>query len=188
MEVIEQSTADEVILEWLRAELDSDRFGNEVRAGIGSLGLNETIITGADLGNEQANRARWQLLKSYRTWVDGDLYSYDWQRVELDREDVGRLNYIDFSYWNELSDGTRKVARAAANVAKGTVVFDVPNDRFFSVAQAVEAGMSLPPIIIVASVGNDAGDILEGHLRATGYLLANQTQQPLKALWGQQRG
>lgn len=183
MRVIRKSSAEEATLEWLKAELDSERFGGDLRDAIESLGYDEKIVTEAELTSKSENEARWRILKRYRTWLDRDFDNYEWEQVELSREEVANLNYIDYSYWNELSDGTHKVGQAATNVAEGKIVFDVPNDRFFAVAEAVETGAPLPPIVLVSGDTN-IGEILEGHLRATGYMLAQQTPLPLRAIWG----
>jgi hypothetical protein len=187
MKILKQSNADEAALEWLKAELNSSRFGSDLRAAIDSLGHAEEIISAADLANDADNKTRRQILRKYRNWIDKDFNDYDWQYVELSREDVGGLHYIDYNYWNELSDHTRQVERAAANVAKGKIVYDVPNTNFISVAEAVEAGEALPPIIVLVN-GDQPGEIIEGHLRATGYSLAKQTKSPLRAVWGTLRG
>lgn len=184
MKVVKDSWSSEAVLEWLKAELNSSRFCTDLRAAINKAGCSEEIIVAADLNNTRENETRWHILRDYRKWLDRNFDDYDWQLVELNREEVGSLQYIDYSYWNELSDGTRKVERAATNVAGGKIVFDVPNDRFFSVAKVVEAGTPLPPIIVVSDHNGNSSEILEGHLRATGYLLAKQSQQPLKAMWG----
>lgn len=184
MKIVRDSSVDEAVLEWLKAELDSERFGGDLRAALARAQCDETIIRAADLHDAQANQKRWRILTDYRDWLDRDLNDYDWQWVELDQNEVGSLDYINYSYWNELSDNTRKVKRAAANIANGKVVFDVPNDRFWAVAQAVEAGGALPPIIVVSGPGDTPGEILEGHVRATGYVLARQTVRPLTAVWG----
>ena len=102
--------------------------------------------------------------------------------VELDKDDVSSLNYIDYSYWNELSDDSRKVGRAVENIENGKVVFDVPNDRFHLIASDFESGVDFGPIIVVSKHNDNQGEILEGHLRATGYVLSRQTQKPLKAI------
>lgn len=187
MEVIKESSAEKAVLEWLKAELNSARFSEDLRAAITDLGCDEGIITEADINNEQENEIRWRILKAYRTWLDRNFDDYDWQEVELSRDEVSRLNYIDYSYWNELSDGTRKVGQAAMNIAAGKIVFDVPNDRFFAAAKLVEAGESFPPIIVVSGQNDASGEILEGHMRATGHALAGQAAQPLRAIWGKLR-
>ncbi len=187
METIKKSSAEEATLEWLKAELNSERFSGDLRNAIKSLGYDESIITEAQLTSRSENEARWRILKSYRTWLDRDFDNYEWEQVELSREEVANLNYIDYSYWNELSGQTHKVGRAATNVAEGKIAFEVPNDRFFAVAEAVAAGTSLPPLVVVSGDDLSTGEILEGHLRATGYMLAQQTPHPLIAIWGKLR-
>ena len=187
MEVIKESSPEEAVLEWLKAELNSDRFSDGLHAAVIALGYDEKVITEASITDKQDNEVRWRILKQYRSWLDRDFSNYAWQLVHLDREEVGNLKYIDYSYWNELSEGTRKVGRAAMNVARGKIVFDVPHDRFHSVAKLVEAGESLPPIIVVSGHEDNVGEILEGHLRATGYVLAEQAKSPLLAVWGRLR-
>ncbi len=187
MEIIRKSTAEEATLEWLKAEMNSARFSDDLHAAVEALGYDEKLITVADMTNMQDNESRWGILKKYRNWIERDFSDYDWQIVQLDHGEVGNLKYIDYSYWNELSDGTRRVGRAAMNVAEGKIVFDVPHDRFHSVAKLVEDGTSLPPIIVVSNGDDNEGEILEGHLRATGYALARQTVKPLRAVWGMLR-
>lgn len=184
MKTITKSSPEEAVLEWLKAELRSDRFSGDLKSAIKELDDNETTITKANLHDKQENEIRWKILKSYRTWLKINFYDYEWYQVELSSVDVKKLNYIDYSYWNELSDYTRKVGRAAENVADGREVFDVPNDRFYSVAKDIENGISLPPIIIVSNYDINQGEIIEGHLRATGFVLAQVTERPLKAIWG----
>lgn len=187
MKTIRNSSPAEATLEWLKAELNSDRFRSGLDTALLKLSSDEKIITDADLTNENENQTRWNILKSYRDWLDKDFEDYEWELVELDQADVSELRYIDYSYWNELSDGTQKVGVAAANVTDGKVVFDVPNDKFFSVAEAVDNGLGFGPIIVVLSSDKQEGELLEGHLRATGYVMAKQRSKPLRAIRGTPR-
>lgn len=187
MKTINTSSAQEVVLEWLKAELSSARFGGDLNAALKKYSCDEKIITNADLTDANENKTRWLILKSYRTWLDRNFDDYEWKLVELDYKDVYNLNYIDYSYWNELSDNTHKVGKASENIAKGMIVFDELNDRFYSVAENVDIGTDLPPIIVVSNHGNNQGEILEGHLRATGYALSRTKKRPLIAIWGKLR-
>jgi hypothetical protein len=87
-------------------------------------------------------------LKDYRDWFEDDLYAYDWKLVELAVEDVKALRYIDYSYWNELSDNTHLVGVAAENVKRDKVVFDVSNAHFFDIAKAIKTGAQFAPIVV----------------------------------------
>jgi hypothetical protein len=184
MKFFGKSSAGEMVLEWLKAELRSERFSSELGAALTKFGVTDALITHADLSSEEENAARANLLRHYRNWLDLNIADYDWQQAELAQDDVGALRFIDYSYWNELSDNSRIVKRAAQNVRKGKIVFEVPNDGFFSIAKAVEAGESLPPIIAVINAENEPAELLEGHVRATGYVLARDAVRPMTAIIG----
>jgi hypothetical protein len=186
MKIIKNSSPEEAVLAWLKAELNSDRFSHDLKTAIDGLDQSEVLITEPNLDDVSENEMRWKILKNYRTWLDRDFDDYDWKEVELNKGDVADLDYIDYSYWNELSDNTRKVGRAANNISNHKIVFDVPNDRFYSVAKDAERGKDFTPIIVVSKRNDNQGEILEGHLRATGYALSEQTK-PLKAIWGELR-
>lgn len=146
------------------------------------LDVDESVVTNADLNNSDENEKRLDTLKKYRSWFELDVDAYHWQLAELDQNEVGSCKYIDYDYWNELSNQTRLVKKAAQNVKDGVVIFDVPNDAIFSIAKAVESGEAFPPIIVVSE--NDEDKIIEGHLRATGYVLADSVSGPLSAIVG----
>lgn len=171
-----------MVLEWLKAELESARFSANLKQSLQELGETESLITNADLDDEGQNKRRLDVLKEYRDWFKADVNKFGWQLVELNQQEAGDLKYIHYDYWNELSGDTRLVQKAAENIRAGLVVFDVPNDGFYSVAQAVEAGRDFPPIIIVEQDGEQ--EIVEGHVRATGYVLATGTDKPLMAIVG----
>jgi hypothetical protein len=84
---------------------------------------------------------------------------------------VARVRYTEYSYWNELSGGSRLPVDAAVRIRAGIRVFDVPNDRFRAAALAVARGVRFDPLILGGVT--PAGLVcLEGHLRLTGYALA----------------
>lgn len=187
MNIIQKSSPEEATLEWLKAELNSDRFRRDLNTALTKMNADEKIITDADLSSQDENETRWKILKSYRDWLDKNFEDYEWELVELDQADVSELHYIDYSYWNELSDNTRKVGVAAKNVMNDKVVFDVSNEKFFSVVKNLEDGLDFGPIIVVLNSDKEDSEILEGHLRATGYVMAQQPIKPLRAVMGTKR-
>lgn len=182
MKIVRESSPNEAVLVWLQAELKSARFQNELQKSLVKYSLAADIITKPDLDNALDNESRLKILKNYRNWFKDDVYTYAWQLVALKPEEIKQLRYIDYSYWNELSDNTRRVSNAAENVRRGKTAFDVSNDNFFSIAQAAEAGVQFPPLIVLEK--KQMFEIIEGHARATGYLLANFPTKPLRALIG----
>jgi hypothetical protein len=97
----------EVVLAFLRGEVDSDRFGNDVRrALIDAGGLH--LVRSPDLDSEEENRARERALAAARGWRDTQLFEgfpekVDWYHGVLQPSDLSRVRFIDYSYWNELS-------------------------------------------------------------------------------------
>lgn len=94
-----------------------------------------------------------------------------WTRAELNPAELAHVRYIEYSYWNELSGGTRLPIDAARRIREGVRAFDVSNQGFLAAARAVARGERFPPLILA---GRDYADMvcLEGHLRLTGYALA----------------
>ncbi|MCA9336296.1 MAG: hypothetical protein KDA17_03595 [Candidatus Saccharibacteria bacterium] len=182
MNIIRSSSPDEAILAWLQAELASKRFQNDLQNSLDKYELSTQIITEPNLSDTSENNLRLKVLKDYRDWFEDDLYAYDWKLVELAVEDVKALRYIDYSYWNELSDNTHLVGVAAENVKRDKVVFDVSNAHFFDIAKAIETGAQFAPIVVLKR--EQSLEIVEGHARATGYLLADNATKPLQAIVG----
>lgn len=183
MKVVSTSSADEVVLAWLKAELDSPRFKDQLLTTMKSNGDDLNLITQSDLTNPIENKRRLELLSTYRNWLDKDFSDYSWNLVDFDQADAGELQYIDYDYWNELSNDTHLVKVAAENVIKGISVFDVDNEPFFLVAEKIDSGDELEPIIVL---GKDEGDlrIIEGHVRATAFVMVKSSKKSLKALVG----
>jgi hypothetical protein len=182
MNIIRSSSPDEAILAWLQAELTSKRFQNDLKKSLDRYGLSSQIITDPNLSDKSENSLRLKVLKDYRDWFEDDVYAYDWKLVELAVEDVKALRYIDYSYWNELSDNTHLVGVAAENVKRDKVVFDVSNTHFFDIAKTIETGAQFAPIVVLKR--EQSLEIVEGHARATGFLLADNATKPLQAIVG----
>jgi hypothetical protein len=85
--------------------------------------------------------------------------------------EIARVRYMDYSYWYEISGGSRLPADAAARIQAGIRAWDVPNGRFTEAARALARGEQFPPLILV---GENQPELvcLEGHLRLTAYALA----------------
>jgi hypothetical protein len=141
-----------------------------------------------NLDDDIENGHRSSILLEYRPWLAySDVLkawppNATWQWVALTRKEFEELHYITYDYWDELSGGTHLVREGARSVRNGTVIFEVPNDRFWEVASQIEAGETLLPLIIFSAVGDRVCTLIEGHLRATGYLLAQRVPATVRAL------
>jgi hypothetical protein len=147
--VIRESSDDEMIAVFLLGELTSERFGAGIRVALDAAGQTAALVTAADLDDARVR----------------------WVRAVLTPAELARVRYIEYSYWNELSGGTRLAGHAAEQIRPGVEVFGVPNGRFWSAKRAVERGELFLPLIL-AGRRRDRLICLEGHLRLTAYALA----------------
>ena len=176
IEVVDEAA---VIAEFLRAEVDSPRFGPRVRARLEQDGRDRAILDSPDTSNATDNAYRAALLHGYRgvggsaPLLEGlpEASELAWSRVGLAPADLADVRYIDYPYWNALSDGTRSAAHAAERIRAGITAMDRPNDAFHAVAERLCAGESLGAPIFVAVDDASPLVILEGHTRVTGMLL-----------------
>ncbi|WP_222432377.1 hypothetical protein [Leekyejoonella antrihumi] len=177
MKVIRESSDDEMVAYYLAGELTSERFGEAIRAELAARHLPEDVLTRPDLGDENGNRARRAVLAATRGYgQDREMFEHfpddvRWVWAQLMPAELARVRYIEYSYWNELSDGSRLSVDAARRIEKGVRVFGVSNDRFLAAAEAVKRGDRFPPLILAGPHDEDLV-CLEGHLRLTAYALA----------------
>jgi len=175
--VVSDSGEDEMVACFLLGELTSRRFGAGIRKALAAVGESERLLTDADLADPAANRARRDLLGATRGYGENrDVFEdfparVRWIRAVLTPDELARVRYIEYSYWNELSGGSRLPGDAAKRILAGVRVFGVSNRRFVSAARAVRRGESFSPLIL-AGRRRDRLVCLEGHLRLTGYALA----------------
>jgi hypothetical protein len=175
--VICDSSEDEMIALFLFGELTSERFGAGIRAALDGAGQTEPLITAADLGDADQNRARRAILAATRGYGENrDVFEnfparVRWIRAMLAPGELARVRYIEYSYWNELSGGSRLPSDAAQQIRRGVRVFGVSNRRFLRAARAVERGERFPPLIL-AGRRRERLICLEGHVRLTAYALA----------------
>ena len=175
MEIIRDSTENEMILCFLAGELNSHRFSAELSENMKKLGISEDTIRSGDLLSEEQNSLRRKLLGEFRGYPDNEIFEnypkdITWKYVRFSESDIGSLYYVDYSYWNELSRGTSRPADAVLTIKSGTEIFGQPNDNFLRGAEYLKTG-KFPPIIVL-TCGNGKYLILEGHCRATSYALS----------------
>lgn len=175
MRIIEQIAESEMVATFLRAEINSLRFGASILLILERDGVERKIIDEPDENNAAENE--------YRDWLLGELRGYkrneelfdsfpndiEWYRILLNRADFLQIKHMNYSYWIDLSGGSRLVADAVKRLAAGEI--EKATARWIrAAANSVEQGVLFPEIILVGQNRRSDLIILEGHLRATGYL------------------
>jgi hypothetical protein len=188
MRLLGPSSEAEMIACFLGAELTSTRFGPAIQAALAANGHPTSLLTHPDVSNanENAARALLALTRGYgehRELFDGTFPAkVTWTRAELTPAELTHVRYMDYSYWIELSGGTRLPADAARRIKAGHRAYDIPNDGAIAAGQAAKAAVRFPPLILVGET-HDNLVCLEGHLRLTAYALAG-FPAPVECLLG----
>ncbi len=179
MFILENTDKANVILCFLLGEFNSQRFNEKLKNEMEKLNIDESLILSADINNESENKLREKLLSEFRGYGKNEGLFENFPTVEeysygrFDIEDIDKIKYINYSYWNELSSNTSSPLVAASNIMAGKVVYDVSNQPFIEGAELVKKGETFPPLILLTSDYNSF-IVLEGHSRLTVYALAKE--------------
>jgi hypothetical protein len=181
MQIVEKVSETEMVAIFLRTEITSSRFGKNILRILERNDVDRKIIDKPNIKDANENKRRAALLGEFRGYKRNEEIFLNfpddarWYRVLLNREDLLKVKYMNYSYWNDISGGSRLVADAAKRIFSG----EIENDEGFrAAAEAVRNGKLFEEIILVSE--NERSDLilLEGHLRATAYLMSLEYLPP----------
>jgi hypothetical protein len=173
-------TEDEMVLAFLQAEIDASRYRDLYNACLAALGFERILIDKPDLNDPGANQARKLVLRGARGYGANTLlftgFPMDvrWRRVVLEPRDFEVVRYAaNVETWTHLSNGTLLVSDGARNF---TTTGAVPGtEQITGIVNTIRNGTVFPELI--AAETNDGSLILiEGHSRATAYVLTQFTE------------
>ena len=174
MRLLHPITEDEMIAVFLKTEIASERFRERMVALLERDGKNHRLVEAPDIDNIAENTYRRQLLGGYRAYVLEELPAeVSWYRALLNREEVAKVRYIDYSYWNEISGGSRLPIDAVNVIRAGRKIYGQSTEGFLHMAQALREGAHFPELIVVGASSEAELTLLEGHVRLTAYMLAS---------------
>ena len=189
MRKIKPSSENEMVCEFLKMEIDSDRYRENIEAVLKEMRVSRDIITNGNIISEQENTLRAEILRRFRGWRNEELFenfpeNIEWFWTEFDREDILKIIYIEYSYWNELSNYTGSPLEAAKYILSGRTLYDMPTDGAIEDAQWLIKGNKFPPLIFLTDKSEERYIILEGHCRMTAYGLVPVLFQNVSVLLG----
>jgi hypothetical protein len=175
----------DMVLAFLQAEIDSARFGQTYATILSNSGLQRSsIIDNPDMQSEWEDSLRIKLLQAVRGYrsdtflFQGFPQDVRWRKIEIEPDDFGKLKYANYETWVQLSGGSRLVVDGAKNIEN--VVVEDANRNITAVVDSLRCGKRYPPLIAVKS--EDGFLVLvEGHTRATAYVLA-QIAEPVQVI------
>jgi len=189
MRKMKPSSEDKMVYEFLKMELDSDRHREKIEDALAELGVDKIIITCGNIMSEQENALRVKTLRQFRGYNDKELFenypaNIEWIWVELENSDFSKIKYMNYSYWNELSNQTGSPQEAAKTILSGKTIYDVPNSGAINGAKRLKEGHKFPPLILLTDQSEKRYFILEGHGRMAAYGLVPEMFHRVSALLG----
>lgn len=172
MNLIRKTNEAEMIFEFLKGELNSKRFNENLNNTINELGLDSNIILNGNINDDQENIDRLKIMKKFRGYPDEELFERfpkieEWKYLELNEKDIDNIYYIDYDYWNKLSNGTSKPVEAAKVIKSGKEIYEVSNQPFLDGVEYNKIN-KFPPVILI-TCNDEKYLIIEGHSRMTVY-------------------
>jgi hypothetical protein len=178
MQLLRAITEDELVAVFLKTEIASARFEPEIRRLLERDGCDPEVVKNPDWNDQAENRYRKRLLGDFRGYQrNGGLFigypdHVEWHRAMLTREEITQIRYIDYSYWNELSQHSRLPLVAAESIRRGQVIYGESTHGFLVLAQELCQGACFPELIVTAASLSSPVVVMEGHARLTAYGLA----------------
>lgn len=175
---MEALSEDAVVAHFLKHEIRSDRFGRAIYDLLEKNGWPASLLERPDLQSAEECSIRAKLLSEFRGYQrnEGMFESFPndvaWSRFAISSLELMQVRYIDYSYWNELSGGSRLPSEAAIRIKKGAMVFGMSTHHFLEMAEGLRKGAKYPELILVGTDTHSALVVLEGHARLTAYALA----------------
>jgi hypothetical protein len=172
---------DDVVLAFLRAEIDSPKWGKSYLRALRDLRVDRvSLIDAADLNDARASGIRKDVLGIVRGYgrnaalFTGFPREMTWRRVQVEPSDFHRLKCISKDErWSKLTAGTRLIQEAARNLD----VYPEFAARVRGAIWGIEERLPVGELIMVEA---NSGDLVlvEGHTRATAYAVLSDRAFP----------
>lgn len=181
MQKIRDVTENEMISVFLKAEVNSSRWGNSISQLLEKDGKNKSIVNNPNLENNEENIYRKKLIGDFRGYAQNthlfETFPNDvkWQLVRLNKEELKKVKYMKYDYWNELSNKTRLVKDGAQSIRNGIEVYRVSNEGFLKATEAIKNRVVFPYMIFITKNMNSDIVVLEGHQRITAHFLVPES-------------
>jgi len=174
-----------MVLAFLKAERASPRhFGQYLERVLRDNRLPLSLVDEADVNDARENQIR----AAYRGFRRGQLLfagfpdNVTWRRLALSIPEIGELRYARCSPWGELSKDSLLVRDGAANLDE---ISTDTSKEILKLAGLIKAG-SFPQaeMIIAAESPLSRHVLVEGHTRATAFVLADPPVDEIEVLVG----
>lgn len=162
----------EVVLAFLRGEVNSPRFGTSAKRAVVEAGGLQ-LVRSPSLDSEEENRAREQALADYRGWRSKEVFqdfpdNVEWFYGVIPSKHLERIRFIDYSYWNELSGGSRLPKDVLRTIQAGKLphwLNELGTDWCIEFAERLKTTRIVEDVIVMGTPNLSELVLLEGHAR-----------------------
>jgi hypothetical protein len=190
MKILNKGSENEMVSLFLSGEIKSERWKNKIIEITEKNNIDINIIYSPNLNNNDENKSRKLILEKFRGYNNKELFNnfpkkIDWNWAILNKNDILKIKYITYDYWEELSNGTRYAKDSVANIKNNVEIYGVNNNGFIKISEYIKNGNKIDPLIILAPLEkNDNMIVLEGHARLTAINLVMDYIKELRVLIG----
>ncbi len=171
MDLLEPVTYDVVVAEWVKAEHGSpftdfgEAFNGEEAPAVWALEPN--------VADPEQNAVRTGMLELLRPMVGSLPPGILWNRATASREDLNNFLYMAGADWVGLSGGSRRIGDGA-RLFTSNCHDEALRSAVHRIRRKVLAGRIFPPLIAISTPALDRIVVIEGHKRATAYLVRSE--------------
>ena len=188
MEDLGSITEHHMVIEFVRAEVDSLTFGPYYVFPAGW--DRSSLLDNGSPTNAEQNRIRMEMLDAVRGYQGrrilfrGFPFDVTWSRCTVDTEELEAFRYANYDALLALSGPSRLVRDGAARITQGTAFPDPENFKrdIEGIAQGLRQGKVYADLIAVEA-GDGAYVLVEGHKRATAHCVV-ETREPIRVMVG----
>ncbi|MEO8863131.1 MAG: hypothetical protein ABI354_02300 [Candidatus Saccharimonadales bacterium] len=181
MNITRQITPEEMVGEFLKAELHSSRFRSGSLKALSMLGYKEDLLEHPDYSDKVQNEQRTEVLGLCRGWPDKELFTSFPSDTEwfVGTISIGKLAMsYRLKSSDEMTAKERLLSTTAQKLKDVGIAKNVDAKLIKQIANSIEQGVSMPPIILVAENSSGKKVLIEGHSRSISYMFVNQKYLP----------
>ena len=180
MKILEKVSEHVMVAEFLRAEIDSPRWGANILNRLNMDGRSREVVDNPNLLDDEENIYRASLLafRGYRNQAifTGFPAAVQWYKISMTHSDLENALVMNSAPWSEFSGGTRLAGDTSRNFETGKINHAVLSD-IKATSDLLKQDYTLPKLILVSEGLERPLVILEGHIRAMAILQSDVSKE-----------
>ena len=175
MHIKDMISVDEMIGQFLKAELHSSRFREGSLRALTTLDFDESLLERTDYDNIKHNQQRLKVFSLTRGWPDKFLFlSFPadtvWYAMTLSTNELKKVMRLKSS--DSMTPSERSLENTANKVLKHKKIKNIDNTLILAISKSINNLVEQPPIIMVAEDFAGKKVLIEGHSRSVAYCIS----------------